>query len=123
MKKFHITFERSMDVTVIAPEDATVEEITEIAEQLAGDDYEMNQWGADPWEAYVGRAEEIEVEDKDRTLEPHTNTYGYTRGILPKDSPLQTIDLALSDERVDLVNIYDATWCLVEAKAPEGGES
>ena len=119
MKKFNITFERSLDVTIIAPEDATEAEIRTIADRLADNEYEMNQWDADPWQAHVGRPVEFEVSDADRTLEPHTNSYGYKRRLLPKHSPLAQIDMALSDERDDLVNIYDATWPVLEPKTPE----
>lgn len=119
MKKFHITFERSLDVTIVAPEDVTEAEIRSIADRLASDDYEMNQWGADPWQAHVGRPVEIEVSDADRTLEPHTNSYGYKRKLLPKHSPLSQVDMALSDGRDDLVNVYDATWPVLEAKSGE----
>ena len=116
LKKFYITFERRLEVTIIAPESSTTAEVQEIADTLAMDDYELNSWNPDNWEATVGRPVEIEVADDQRRYSKVPGRYSGIMEKLPDDSPLQAVDMALSDDGEDLVNLLDATWYRAPAK-------
>ena len=119
LKKFHITFERRLEVTIIAPEDTSREKIQEIADDLAKDDYELNSWNPDDWEAFVGRPLEMDLSDDQRRYSTRPGRYTGTVERLPDDSPLQAVEMALSDDGDELVNILDATWYRAPAKEEE----
>jgi hypothetical protein len=108
MRRFTVTFTREMDVSLLAPEDATEEEIQKIADGI-----DLDDWDPPEWEASVSGGRKVEVPDSECGLGA-PNKYGHRAAV---DGALAKIDVVLSDERDDLVCATDASWW-VKSKAP-----
>lgn len=110
LQKVRITFERSIEIEVYAPEDADADALASIAAEIA--DGDMRDWDPTPWNAFVGPSQFVEVSDDQRALGP-PNKYGF-RSVV-KGSPLaQDAVLVLSDAADDFVCPEDATWWVAE---------
>jgi len=105
-----VTFDRTLSVVVYAPEGTTPEQLKEIGAQIADDG--LDGWDPDPWEAFVGPCETVEVPVRERTLRA-PNQYGFQRVVegsrLGRDETL-----VLSDAGDDLVCAEDARWWMAE---------
>jgi hypothetical protein len=107
MKQIRVTWEKSMAVTVFAPEDMSDEDIERLAQRTA---YSLDrEWNPPDWETNVGSVNTVEVSDEERTVEVKRNQYGYpclvARGRFTPDTAC-----AVSDDRQQLVNPTDAKW-------------
>ena len=110
LKKYYITFERRLSVTIIAPEEISSDHIRELADDVAKDDYELNSWNPDDWTATVSRPVEMDISDEHRRYIKVPGRFGNLVETLPEGSPLLAVDMALSDGGDELVNIVDARW-------------
>lgn len=107
MKKTTVSFERRIQVTVFAPEDADHDEICKIAENLAYDG--LQGWEPREWEAYVDRISTITIPDDELKVGP-PNRYGYRKCL----SEAISGGLVVSDDRSDIVDPSDATWWIAK---------
>jgi hypothetical protein len=103
-----VTFDRTLSVRVYAPEGTTPEQLREVAARIADDG--LDGWDPDPWVAFVGYCETVEVADKELALGP-PNQYNF-RSVVDGSRLKGESTLVLSDDREDIVCPEDARWWL-----------
>ncbi len=111
IKKVHVRFERAIEVMVYCPEVTTENEIEDIANDLARNG--LRGWDPDDWEAYVGRIQNVEINDDELKLGP-PNSYGY-RACLSQELS-KDVSVVVNDEGDDFVCASDATWWVAKNK-------
>lgn len=84
VKSFVVTFTREFTVTVLAPEDATLEAVQKAAQEEA--DGGLRGWFPPDWEAYVSAEETKEV-----PITAFINKNGYRQIRIPIEDP-QALD-------------------------------
>lgn len=115
MQRVHVTFERSIDVVLYAPEGITGKEIEQIADDLVFDG--LRDWDPPDWQAVVGRLEAVEIPDEE--LKTNTSVkYGYRFTSCASPKLAAPNALVLSDDRETMVDASDATWWIVEEETP-----
>jgi hypothetical protein len=108
MKKLSVTFERTISITVYAPEDMADAEIEDVAHDLAADG--LRDWDPDDWEAQVSASKEVTIPDDVLRCSP-PNAYGYRRCLVPQFNADQVV--VVNDDRTDFVAPEDAQWWVV----------
>jgi hypothetical protein len=106
MKRFDVTFEATMYMTVYAPEGTAPEKIEEIAREIA-EKPRSSGWDMPEFEAIVSQPKDVEVPDADLVKDP-PNAHGYrnvTKGPMAREDVV-----VLNDAGDDLVCPSDATW-------------
>lgn len=107
MKQVQVTWERTMTVTVFAPEDMSDEDIERLARRTS--DILDREWSTPDWGTVVDSVSTVEVPDEERTVEVKRNKYGYpclvTRGRFNTEEAC-----AVSDDRKKVVAPADAKW-------------
>jgi hypothetical protein len=109
----HLTFDRTVSVVVYAPAGTTPEQLRQIGARIA--DEGLDGWDPDPWEAFIGPSEPVEVPASERTLEA-PNRYGF-RKVVEGSRLGREETLVLSDAGDDLVCAEDATWWIAKEGA------
>lgn len=118
MKQVQVTWEKTVTVTVFAPEDMSDEDIERLAQRTA--DSIDREWTPPDWETVLTSVSTVEVSDTERTVETKRNKFGYpclvVRGRFSNEEAC-----AVSDDRKKMVNMTDAKWWmhLADEPAPE----
>ena len=107
MKQVRVTWEKSLTVTVFAPEDMSDEDIERLARRTS--DTLDREWNPPEWETNLDSVSTVEVPDEERNVEVKRNKYGYpclvTRGRFNTEEAC-----AVSDDRKKVVTPADAKW-------------
>ena len=105
-RRVRVSFEKTIDITLYAPESMSLDQIEELAEEAARGG--LRDWDEPEWFSSVFGMEVIEIPDGElRRGEP--NKYGFKPII--EGSRLRREDvLVVNDEQDDIVSPEDASW-------------
>lgn len=109
MKQVQVTWEKSMTVTVFAPEDMSDGDIERLARRTSGS--LDREWNPPEWGTTLDSVSTVEVPAEERTVEVKRNKYGFpcvvARGRFNTPGGKECV---VSDDRKNLVTPADARW-------------
>lgn len=108
-----VTFDRTVSVRVFAPEGTTPAQLRWIADRIAQEG--LDGWDPDPWVAFVGHRETVEVADEELAL-GRPNQYNF-RSVVDGSRLKREDTLVVNDDETDLVCPEDATWWIAKEEA------